>query len=155
MALLRLHSRELKGHRKPGCFTDEIVPITVQVKDPKTGELREQVFDRDHDVLYGTTAESLGKIRAAFPQWAPSSTMSGNSSQIAGCSLLMKRSRAEQLGQPIVGKFCGATVVGLEPRIMGIGPSYPIPKILGKVGLSVADVDVFEINEAFASMVGL
>jgi acetyl-CoA acyltransferase 1 len=66
---------------------------------------------------------------------------------------LMKRSKAEELGQPILGKFCGATIAGLEPRIMGIGPSIAIPKMLGKVGLEIGDVDVFEINEAFASMV--
>jgi acetyl-CoA acyltransferase 1 len=142
--------------QKEGWVADEIVPITVQVKDPKTGEVREQVVDRDDGVRYGTTAESLGKIRAAFPQWSPSSTTGGNASQItdgAAAILLMKRSTAEKLGQPIVGKFCGATIVGLEPRIMGIGPSLAIPKILGKTGLSKDDVDVFEINEAFASMV--
>ena len=142
--------------QKAGWFDDEIVPITVQVKDPKTGEVQEQTVSRDDGPRYGTTAESLGKIRAAFPQWAPSATTGGNASQItdgAAAVLLMKRSKAIELGQPIVAKFCGATVVGLEPRIMGIGPSYAIPKVLSKAGLSIADVDVFEINEAFASMV--
>ncbi|KAG0647556.1 Peroxisomal 3-oxoacyl-thiolase [Hyphodiscus hymeniophilus] len=141
--------------QKAGWVDDEIVPIKVHFKDPKTGQVSEQVISRDDGVRYGTTAESLGKIRAAFPQWAPSATTGGNASQItdgAAAILLMKRARAEQLGQPIVGKFCGATIIGLEPRIMGIGPSYAIPKILGKVGLSIDDVDVFEINEAFASM---
>jgi acetyl-CoA acyltransferase 1 len=142
--------------QKAGWVDDEIVPIKVQVKDPKTGQVTEKVISKDDGVRYGTTPESLGKIRAAFPQWAPSATTGGNASQItdgAAAILLMKRSKAEQLGQPIVGKFCGATIVGLEPRIMGIGPSYAIPKILGKVGLSIDDVDIFEINEAFASMV--
>lgn len=73
----------------------------------------------------------------------------------AAAVVLMKRSRAQQLGQPILGKFCGATVVGLEPRIMGIGPSLAIPKILAKSGLRKEEVDIFEINEAFASMVCL
>jgi len=125
------------------------------VKDPKTGESKEQVVDRDDGVRYGTTAESLSKIRAAFPQWPPSQTTGGNASQVtdgAAAVLLMKRSTAEKLGQPIVGKFCGATVVGLEPRIMGIGPTLAIPKILAKTGLTKDDVDVIEINEAFASM---
>ncbi len=142
--------------QKAGWVDDEIVPIKVQFKDPKTGKVSEQVISRDDGVRYGTTAESLGKIRAAFPQWAPSATTGGNASQItdgAAAILLMTRQKAEELGQPIVGKFCGATIVGLEPRIMGIGPSYAIPKILGKLGLSLDDVDVFEINEAFASMV--
>ncbi|KAJ5731956.1 hypothetical protein N7493_003437 [Penicillium malachiteum] len=141
--------------QKAGWFEDEIVPIKTQIKDPKTGEVRDVVVDRDDGIRYGTTPESLGKIRAAFPQWEPSATTGGNASQItdgAAALVLMKRSRALELGQPIVGKFCGATVTGLEPRIMGIGPSYAIPKILNKFGLSKDDIDIFEINEAFASM---
>jgi len=141
--------------QKEGWVTDEIIPVTVQLKDAN-GVSKTVTLDRDDGVRYGTTAESLGKIRAAFPQWSPSATTGGNASQItdgAAAVLLMKRSKAKELGQPIVGKFCAATVVGLEPRIMGIGPSLAIPKILGKVGLSKDDVDVFEINEAFASMV--
>ena len=125
-------------------------------KDPKTGVTEERIVDRDDGVRYGTTAESLGKIRSAFPQWSPSATTGGNASQVtdgAAAILLMKRSRAQELGQPILGKFCASTVVGLEPRIMGIGPTFAIPKILGKVGLKIDEVDVFEINEAFASMV--
>jgi acetyl-CoA acetyltransferase family protein len=144
--------------QKAGWSADEIVPVTVQWKDPKTGQVSVKTITQDDGIRYGTTAESLGKIRAAFPQWSPSATTGGNASQItdgAAAVLLMKRSRAEQLGQPIVGKFCGATVIGLEPRIMGIGPSIAIPKILEKTGLSISDVDVFEINEAFASMVRL
>ncbi|KAJ5569623.1 uncharacterized protein N7459_009053 [Penicillium hispanicum] len=141
--------------QKAGWFTDEIIPIKTQIKDLKTGEVKEIVVDRDDGIRYGTTAESLGKIRSAFPQWPPSATTGGNASQItdgAAALVLMKRSRAQELGQPIVGKFCGATVSGLEPRIMGIGPSLAIPKILGKFGLSKDEIDVFEINEAFASM---
>lgn len=144
--------------QKAGWFDDEIVPVRTKVKDPKTGEIKEVVVDRDDGIRYGTTAEGLGKIRAAFPQWKPSATTGGNASQItdgAAAVLLMKRSRAQQLGQPIVAKFVGATVVGLEPRIMGIGPSLAIPKILTKFGLSKDEVDIFEINEAFASMVRL
>lgn len=64
----------------------------------------------------------------------------------------MKRSKAIELGQPILAKFVGATVAGVPPRIMGIGPSAAIPKILGKYGLTKDDIDIVEINEAFASM---
>jgi acetyl-CoA acyltransferase 1 len=64
----------------------------------------------------------------------------------------MKRSRAIELGQPILAKFVGATVAGLAPRIMGIGPSIAIPKLLSKFNLSISDIDVIELNEAFASM---
>lgn len=142
--------------QKAGWFNDEIVPIKTQIKDPKTGEIKDIVVDRDDGIRYGTTPEGLSKIRAAFPQWQPGATTGGNASQItdgAAALVLMKRSKAQQLGQPIVGKFCGATVAGLEPRIMGIGPSLAIPKILGKFGLTKDEIDIFEINEAFASMV--
>lgn len=64
----------------------------------------------------------------------------------------MKRSKAIELGQPILAKFVGATVAGLAPRIMGIGPSIAIPKLLNKFGLTKEDIDIIEINEAFASM---
>ena len=64
----------------------------------------------------------------------------------------MKRSTATKLGQPIVAKYVGSTVAGLAPRIMGIGPTVAIPKLLAQLGISLADVDVVEINEAFASM---
>ncbi|KAJ5780296.1 hypothetical protein N7457_005456 [Penicillium paradoxum] len=141
--------------QKAGWLDDEIVPVKTQIKDPKTGEVKDIIVDRDDGIRYGTTAESLGKVRAAFPQWAPSATTGGNASQItdgAAALVLMKRSRAQELGQPIVAKFCGATVAGLEPRIMGIGPSLAIPKILGKFNLSKDDIDIFEINEAFSSM---
>jgi len=64
----------------------------------------------------------------------------------------MKRSKAIELGQPILAKFVGATVAGLAPRIMGIGPSIAIPKLMTKLGITIDDVDVVELNEAFASM---
>lgn len=64
----------------------------------------------------------------------------------------MKRSKAQELGQPILAKFCGATVAGVPPRIMGIGPAAAIPKLLQQFHLTKDDVDIFEINEAFANM---
>jgi acetyl-CoA acetyltransferase family protein len=142
--------------QKAGWFNDEIVPVKTTIKDPKTGEVKQIVVSSDDGIRYGTTAEGLSKIRSAFPQWQPSHTTGGNASQItdgAAALVLMKRSRAQELGQPIVAKFGGSTVIGLEPRIMGIGPSIAIPKILSKTGLTENDVDIFEINEAFASMV--
>jgi len=140
--------------QKSGWFDEEIVPITTKVKDPKTGEVKQVTVTADDGIRYGTTFESLSKIRPAFPKWGDKST-GGNSSQVtdgAAAVLLMKRSTAEKLGQPILAKFCGSTVVGLAPRIMGIGPSLAIPKLLGKFGLTKDDIDIFEINEAFASM---
>lgn len=71
----------------------------------------------------------------------------------AAAVLMMKRSKAIEMNQPILAKFCGATVAGVAPRIMGIGPSLAIPKLLGKFNLNLQkDIDVIELNEAFASM---
>jgi acetyl-CoA acyltransferase 1 len=64
----------------------------------------------------------------------------------------MKRSTAIKLGQPVLAKYVGTTIAGLAPRIMGIGPSVAIPKLLAKYNLSLSDIDIIEINEAFASM---
>lgn len=136
-----------------GLFDDEIVPIKTRVKGAD-GEWKEVVLTKDEGIRPGTTAEGLGKIRAAFPQWGPTTT-GGNASQVtdgAAAVLLMKRSTAIKLGQPILAKYVGSTVAGLAPRIMGIGPSIAIPKLLSHYGLSLDDIDVIEINEAFASM---
>ncbi|ETN43645.1 uncharacterized protein HMPREF1541_02804 [Cyphellophora europaea CBS 101466] len=146
--------RRAEVAQKAGWFDDEIVPITTKVKDPKTGEEKEVTLTRDEGPRYGTTLESLLKIRPAMPQFGDKTT-GGNASQVtdgAAAVLLMKRSRALELGQPILAKFCGATVAGVPPRIMGIGPSAAIPKLLSKFGLTKEDIDIFEVNEAFASM---
>ncbi|KAJ5247121.1 hypothetical protein N7468_002104 [Penicillium chermesinum] len=140
--------------QKAGWFDDEIVPIPVKVKDPKTGEVKEVTLTADDGIRYGTTYESLSKIRPAFPQFGDKST-GGNSSQVtdgAAAVLLMRRSKAIELNQPILAKFCGATVAGVPPRVMGIGPTAAIPKLLSKFQLDKNDVDIYEINEAFASM---
>lgn len=146
--------RRAEVAQKAGWFDDEIAPITVKVKDPKTGEEKNVTLTKDEGPRYGTTFESLSKIRPAFPDYGDRST-GGNSSQVtdgAAAVLLMKRSKALELGQPIVAKYVGATVAGLAPRIMGIGPSIAIPKLLSKYQLSVDDIDIIELNEAFASM---
>lgn len=140
--------------QREGWFEDEIVPITTIVKDPKTGEEKSVRLTRDEGPRWGTTYEALSKIRPAFQPHGDRST-GGNSSQVtdgAAAVLLMKRSMAEALGQPIMAKFVGATVAGLAPRIMGIGPSIAIPKLLSKFNISLDDIDVIELNEAFASM---
>lgn len=140
--------------QKEGWFKDEIAPVKTKVKDPKTGEWHEVTVTQDDGIRPGTTFESLSKIRPAFPKFGDKST-GGNSSQVtdgAASVLLMKRSTAEKLGQPILAKFVGATVAGCAPRIMGIGPSIAIPKLFEKYGITKDDVDLFEVNEAFASM---
>lgn len=149
-------SQKAEKSQKAGWPKDEIYPLTVQFKDPKTGEVKTVVADRDDGVRYGTTAEGLGKIRQAFPQWAPSTTTGGNASQItdgAACLLMMKRETAQRLGQPILAKYVASVVAGLPPRIMGAGPTIAVPKLLNKLGVSADDVDIWEINEAFGSVV--
>jgi len=111
--------------QKSGLFAEEIVPIVAMWKDPKTGEEKQITVSADDGVRYGTTYEGLSKVRPAFTQWGNRST-GGNSSQVtdgAAAVLLMKRSFAEKLGQPILAKFCGATVAGLAPRFV-IPPTY-------------------------------
>lgn len=146
--------RRAEAAQKAGWFDDEIVPITTKVKDPKTGEVRTVTLTRDDGIRYGTTVEALNKIRPAFPQFG-NRTTGGNASQVtdgAAAILLMRRSKAIELNQPILAKFCGATVAGVPPRVMGIGPTAAIPKLLSKFHLSKEDIDIYEINEAFASM---
>ncbi|ETN45731.1 uncharacterized protein HMPREF1541_09564 [Cyphellophora europaea CBS 101466] len=148
------HNRAERAQRE-GWSADEIVPVRTSIKDAKTGETREVTVERDDGIRPGTTKEGLGKIKSAFPQWQPATTTGGNASQItdgAAGVVLMRRSKAEELGVPVLGKYVLSTTVGLEPRIMGIGPSFAIPRILERTGLTKDEVDLFEINEAFASM---
>ncbi|KAJ8518524.1 hypothetical protein ONZ45_g4436 [Pleurotus djamor] len=137
---------------KAGKFRDEIVPLKVKVIDPKTEEEKSIVVEVDEGVRDGVTAESLGKLKPAFTK--DGTTHAGNASQVsdgAAAVLLARRSVAKRLGLPILGKFNNAAVVGVPPRVMGIGPAFAIPVALKKAGISVSDVDFYEINEAFAS----
>ncbi|OCK84941.1 3-ketoacyl-CoA thiolase B [Lepidopterella palustris CBS 459.81] len=138
--------------QKKGLFDEEIAPLTVKYTDPKTDEEKTITVSRDDGVRQGITAESLGKIRPAFAK--DGSIHAGNASQIsdgAAAVLLMKRSTALRLKQPIIGKFVQASVVGVPPLLMGVGPAAAIPVALKKTGLDKDDVDIYEINEAFAS----
>jgi len=135
-----------------GLFDEEIAPLKVKWEDPKTGETKEITVAKDDGVRDGITAESLAKIKPAFAK--DGSIHAGNASQIsdgAAAVLLMKRSTAERLGQKILGKYVAASVAGVAPLLMGIGPWAAIPKVFEKAGISKDDVDIFEINEAFAS----
>lgn len=138
--------------QKAGLFDEEIHPLTVKWEDPKTGETKTITVAKDDGVRPGTTAESLGKMKGAFAQGG--SIHAGNASQIsdgAAAVLMMKRSTAEKLGQPILGKYVAASIVGVKPLLMGLGPWRAIPKVFELTGISKDDVDIFEINEAFAS----
>lgn len=143
---------------KSGAFADEIVPVTAFVKDPLTEKRTTKVVSKDDGIRYGTTKEQLSRIRPAFPQWAPAHTTGGNASQITdgiAAVLLMSRRKAEELGVPIIGKHVTTTVCGLAPRIMGIGPTYAIPKVLDSVGIAKEDVDLFEVGFLFIIIIGL
>ena len=138
--------------QKEGLFDEEILPLEVKWTDPKTEEEKTITVKADDGVRQGVTAESLGKMRPAFA--ADGSIHAGNASQVsdgAAAVLLMKRSTAERLGQKIIGKYVNASVVGVPPLLMGIGPWKAIPVVLEKAGISTSDVDIYEINEAFAS----
>ncbi|KAF7322720.1 Acetyl-CoA acetyl transferase [Mycena chlorophos] len=138
--------------QKEGRFKDEILPIPVTWVDPKTEEEKKITVDFDDGVRDGVTKESLAKLKPAFSKTG--STHAGNASQVsdgAAAVLLARRSVAKKLGLPILGKFVNAAVVGVPPKIMGVGPAYAIPKVLEKTGLSKEEIDFYEINEAFAS----
>jgi acetyl-CoA acyltransferase 1 len=138
--------------QKDGLFDEEIAPLTVKWTDPKTDEEKTITVSKDDGVREGITAESLAKIRPAFSK--DGSIHAGNASQIsdgAAAVLLMKRSTAERLGQTILGKYVQASIVGVPPLLMGVGPAAAIPVVLQKTGLSKDEVDIYEINEAFAS----
>ncbi|KAI0782635.1 thiolase [Abortiporus biennis] len=138
--------------QKAGKFKDEIVPLKVNWVDPKTEKEVEITVDSDDGIRDGVTAQSLGKLKPAFAK--DGTTHAGNASQVsdgAAAVVLARRSVAKRLGLTIIGKFVSANVVGVPPRIMGVGPAFAIPKVLEKTGLSKEDVDFYEINEAFAS----
>ncbi|KAF8597645.1 thiolase [Ceratobasidium sp. AG-I] len=138
--------------QKAGNFRSEIVPVKTKWVDPKTEEEKVVVVDKDDGVREGVTKESLSKLKPAFSKTG--ATHAGNASQVsdgAAAVLLARRSVAKKLGLPILGKFVTSAVVGVPPKIMGVGPAFAIPKALSKAGIQIGDVDFFEINEAFAS----
>ncbi|XP_012892533.1 PREDICTED: 3-ketoacyl-CoA thiolase B, peroxisomal-like, partial [Dipodomys ordii] len=138
-----------------GCFRAEIVPVTTTVLDAK-GDPQTLTVSQDEGIRPSTTLEGLAKLKPAFKDGG--STTAGNSSQVsdgAAAVLMARRSTAEELGLPILGVLRSFAVVGVPPDIMGVGPAYAIPVALQKAGLTVNDVDIFEINEAFASQVSL
>ncbi|MBP5122189.1 thiolase family protein [Pseudomonas protegens] len=139
-----------------GLFSDEIVPMTVKykVEDKNTGEVQilDGVVDRDDCNRPDTTLENLAALKPVFAD--DGSVTAGNSSQLsdgASMTLVMSLERAMALGLKPKAFFRGFTVAGCEPDEMGIGPVFSVPKLLKAKGLSVADIDLWELNEAFAS----
>jgi len=139
-----------------GYFDDEIVAMNAQMKkvDKESGEesLVDVVVDRDECNRPGTTVEGLAGLKPVFAD--DGSVTAGNSSQLsdgASMTLLMSAERAEQLGLEPMGIFRGLTVAGCEPEEMGIGPVFSVPRLLRNAGMSMNDIDLWELNEAFAS----
>jgi acetyl-CoA C-acetyltransferase len=139
-----------------GKFSDEIAPITVQagVVDKVMGMMTKQVtVSVDEGLRDGTTKEGISGIKPAMPGGVVSA---GNASQFsdgAGACVLMSEALASKRNLKPLGRFLGFAVAGCEPDEMGIGPVYAIPKVLKRLGLTVQDIDLWELNEAFAVQV--
>ena len=139
-----------------GKFTDEIVACTViaGVADAQLGlRSKEVTIKHDEGIRPGTTYEGIMNIKPAMPGGVISA---GNASQFSdggGACVLMNEDLAARRNLEPIGRFLGFAVAGCEPDEMGIGPIYAVPKVLKKLGLSVADIDLWELNEAFAVQV--
>jgi acetyl-CoA acyltransferase 1 len=137
--------------QKEGLFNDEIIPVHTVIKN-ENGETKNIVVDSDDGIRPGTTYQNLAKLKPSFKQNGTSTA--GNSSQVsdgASAVLVMKRSEANRRGLTILGRYLSYAVAGVPPSVMGIGPAFAIPIAVKKAGLNVEDIDVFELNEAFAS----
>jgi len=151
---LRSHLRAAKAIAE-GKFKDEIVPIQVKrtyIDDSGKAVTEELIFDTDEGVREDTSLEALAKLKPAFKE--KGSVTAGNSSQTsdgAAMLLVMSREKAEELGLQPLARFVAFAVAGVDPDIMGVGPKEAIPKALKLAGLTIEDIDLFEINEAFAS----
>ncbi|MCJ1355688.1 MAG: hypothetical protein MMC33_005680 [Icmadophila ericetorum] len=152
----RSHLKAAKA-QSSGLFDEEIIPVTTRwadLEDPENVPEKSITVTKDDGIRPNTTVESLAKLKPAFK--TDGTSTAGNSSQItdgAAATLLMRRSTATSLGlgSSIIGKWGGTQVVGCAPDEMGIGPALAIPKLLAYTDLSIDDVAIWEINEAFAS----
>lgn len=139
-----------------GKFNDEIVPITVKagVADPVLGLMTKEVTaTKDEGLREGTTKEGISGIKSALPGGVISA---GNASQFsdgAGACVVVNEDYASKNNLKPIGRFLGFAVAGCEPDEMGIGPVFAVPKVLKKLGLKVSDIDLWELNEAFAVQV--
>ncbi len=151
----------LKSHQKAaaaireGRFKDEIVPLKIVERevgpDNKIVE-NEKVFEVDEGVRPDTSLEALSKLRPAFHE--KGTVTAGNSSQTsdgAAASVVMSAEKAKALGLKPIAVFRGYSVAGCPPEIMGIGPTVAIPKLMKQTGMKIEDIDLIELNEAFAS----
>ncbi|WP_261663348.1 thiolase family protein [Deinococcus sp. Marseille-Q6407] len=140
--------------RDAGKFKDEIVPVPVQVDKLKGTKLKSETiqFDTDELIRDDASLEAMGKLKSAFKLGG--SVTPANSSPFsdgAAAVLLMSSDKAEELGVKPLAKFIGFAVAGVDPEIMGIGPVAAVPKVLKQTGLNLDDIDLIELNEAFAA----
>ena len=147
--------RACAAHEK-GLFNDEMVSVTVKagVADAQLGLISKEVTVKaDEGLRPGTTYEGIKDIRSAVPGGV---VTAGNASQFsdgAGACVVVHESYAQKTGLKPIGRFLGFAVAGCEPDEMGIGPVFAVPKVLARLGLKVSDIDLWELNEAFAVQV--
>ncbi|MEN0299258.1 thiolase family protein [Staphylococcus aureus] len=150
---VRSHQRAYDAQRD-GRFKDEIIPIQVNsVEYTNAGQkVHTNIFDQDEFIRPDTTMEALAKLRTVFK--ADGTVTAGTSAPLsdgAGFVVLMSGDKVKELGVTPIARFVGYKAVGVDPKIMGIGPAYAIPEVLSLSNLSVEDIDLIELNEAFAS----
>lgn len=150
---LASHQKAAKAQEE-GKFKDEVVPVPVRVDRYKgTKVVSETVlFENDELIRKDGSLEAMAGLKPAFKQGG--SVTAGNASPFsdgAAAVLIMSREKADELGLKPIGRFLGFAVGGVEPEYMGIGPIKAVPKVLQQVGLTIDDIDLFELNEAFAA----
>ncbi len=137
-----------KAAMDAGKFKDEIVPVEVELKKSSF------IFDTDEHPRPETTLEKLAKLKPCFKFDGTGTVTAGNSSGMndgASAVIVMSEDKANELGVKPLVRIVSSSSVGVDPRIMGIGPAYAIPKALKKAGLSLQDIGLIELNEAFAA----
>ena len=153
---LRSHQRAVAAI-DAGRFADETIPVAIEIVEPSTNgkpKTKTVTFDRDDGPRRDTSAEALAKLRPAFH--VSGTVTAGNSSQTsdgAAAVLLMSEDRARALGLTPLARFRGYATAGVPPELFGIGPVPAIKKVLARTGVSIDDVDLIELNEAFAAQV--
>lgn len=150
---LASHQKAAKAQDE-GKFKDEIVPVPVRVDKYKGTKVVSETLSFEHDELVRRDAsvEAMGGLKPVFKQGG--SVTAANASPFsdgAAAVLIMSREKADELGLQPIGRFLGFAVGGVEPEYMGIGPVKAVPKVLEQVGLTMDQIDLFELNEAFAA----
>lgn len=150
---VRSHQKAAAAYER-NAFMAEIVPLEVEevVAGPNGPERTTTIFDRDEHMRPETSLEGLAKLKPVFRQGG--TVTAGNSSPLsdgAAAVIVMERSKAEALGLTPILRFVGFNVGGVRPEIMGVGPIVAVPKLLKRTGMNLNDIDLIELNEAFAS----